>query len=384
MKKILAIILAAVLLCCTLAGCKKSEKSHNAEENLQLGSSLDYEESMELKYASCFSVDYYKGGYKLISLSDGSRFITVPQGGTLPADIPQDITPIYQPVENIYLTATSAMCLFDALGRCDAIKLSGTREDGWYIESAVNAMKNGDMLYAGKYNQPDYELLLENSCPLAVESTMIGKASDVKEKLESLDIAVLVDQSGLEPHPLGRAEWIRLYGALLDEEKKAESEFLKQVEYLSETEKKGKSAKTVAFFHVNSNGGVVVRQSSDYMSKMIELAGGEYVFNSQDSEEKSTSTKTIEMEAFFAAAKDADVIIYNSTIGGEIKDISELCALNPLLAELKAVKSGNVWCTARNMFQETMQLGKMIENFSQILNPDEDTPSKLEYLYKLQ
>jgi iron complex transport system substrate-binding protein len=46
------------------------------------------------------------------------------------------------------------------------------------------------------------------------------------------------------------------------------------------------------------------------------------------------------MEEFYATAKDADFIIYNSTIDGEISSLDELIAKNSLLADFKAVKNG--------------------------------------------
>lgn len=76
---------------------------------------------MELQFATQFQVDYYAGGYKLIALGDGSCFLTVPEECQVPDAAPKDAVPLYQPIGNIYLAATSAMCLFDALDRLDAI-----------------------------------------------------------------------------------------------------------------------------------------------------------------------------------------------------------------------------------------------------------------------
>lgn len=346
---------------------------------------------MQLQFAEQFSVDYYEGGYKLISLADGSKFLTVPEGADIPRGISQEIVPLYQPLENIYVAATSSMCLFDAIDRIDAVKLSGTKEDGWYIENAREAMKDGKMLYAGKYSEPDYELMLDNKCSLAIESLMIGHASDVKDKLEELGIPVFVDQSSMETHPLGRTEWIKLYAALLNEEEKADAAFEQQVGYMNAAAAASEAAadengqkKTAAFFHISSSGYVVARKSGDYITKMIELAGGKYVFDDLGDSETRTSTVTIEMEKFFATAKDADYIIYNSTIGGEVRTIDELLAKNKLLAEFKAVKNGNVWCTGKNMYQETTQIGQMIQSFSRIFSGEADGEDELPYLYRLK
>lgn len=389
LKKRAALLLAIVLAVSVLLGGCGMQKNDSSLGGLGNGWTPEY--SMQLQFAEQFSVDYYEGGYKLISLADGSKFLTVPEGADIPRGISQEIVPLYQPLENIYVAATSSMCLFDAIDRIDAVKLSGTKEDGWYIENAREAMRDGKMLYAGKYSEPDYELMLDNKCSLAIESLMIGHASDVKDKLEELGIPVFVDQSSMETHPLGRTEWIKLYAALLNEEEKADAAFEQQVGYMNAAAAASEAAadengqkKTAAFFHISSSGYVVARKSGDYITKMIELAGGKYVFDDLGDSETRTSTVTIEMEKFFATAKDADYIIYNSTIGGEVRTIDELLAKNKLLAEFKAVKNGNVWCTGKNMYQETTQIGQMIQSFSRIFSGEADGEDELPYLYRLK
>ena len=374
MKKFLSLLLSVALVL-SMTGCGQPEVQEG------LGNGWEPTHSMDVQFAHEFSVDYYEGGYKLITLGDGSRYLTIPEGAAVPKRLAKDIVPLQQPVQNIYLAATAAMCLFDSLDRLDAIRLSGTQADGWYIENARSAMERGDILYAGKYSEPDYERILGEGCCLAIESTMIGHASEVKDKLEELGVPVLIDQASHETHPLGRSEWIKLYGALLNEEEKAEQAFSQQLSYLENAGGEDSTGKTVAFFHVSSSGYVVARKSGDYVSKMIELAGGKYVFENLGDPEKATSTVTIEMETFYATAKDADFIIYNSAITGEISSLEELLTIEPLLKDFKAVQNGNVWCTGQNMYQETMGLGQMILEMHEIFT---GTAGDLNYFYKLQ
>lgn len=345
--------------------------------------SLTYTGSMELKYATQFSVDYYADGYKLVSIADGSRYLVIPRGGIVPADLPSDVQLICQPLVNTYLAATSSMCLFDALDRLDAIGFSGTQEDGWSMPNAQAAMRDGRILYAGKYSEPDYELLTVSGCPLAIESLMIGHASDVREKLLELGIAVIVDHSSLEQHPLGRTEWIKLYAALLNEEERAFHLFDEQASILEGIDTRP-TGTTVAFFYFSSTGRVVARKSNDYISRMIALAGGEYVFRDLGDPGKATSTETLTMEAFYAAARDADCIIYNNTIGGEVYSLEDLLRKNELFAEFKAVQTGNVWGTDENMYQQTTDLGVMIGSFHSVIAGEADGVDQVPYLYRLK
>ena len=140
--------------------------------------------------------------------------------------------------------------------------------------------------------------------------------------------------------------------------------------------------KKVAFFHINTMGAAVVRKPGDYVSKMIQMAGGSYVPEELlIEEENALSTMNLQMEAFYYGAKDADILIYNSTIDGSLDTIDQLLAKSSLLADFKAVQNGNVWCTGKNLFQEPMGIGKLIGDFYRILS--DEGADELVYLHRL-
>ena len=343
---------------------------------------LKYDHSLELQYADQFSVDYYEDGYALITIVGDGQFLLVPEGKEAPDGLDSDIAVIKQPLDNIYLVATSAMDLFCALDGLDSISLSGTNADGWYIDEAKKALEDGSISFAGKYSAPDYELILAKNCDLAIESTMIYHKPEVKEKLEQFGIPVLVEHSSYESHPLGRTEWLKLYGVLLGKEELADKLFQEQVDKLKAIEDSESTGKTVAFFYINSMGAANVRKAGDYVSKMIDLAGGQYIFKDLGADEEGQSTMNMGMEDFYAGAKDADYIIYNSTIDGELKSLDELLKKSALLKDFKAVKDGNVWCLTKSMFQETTCLGDVIMDMHRMLT--EEDPQGLTYLYRLE
>ena len=129
-----------------------------------------------------FSVDYYDGGYALITVMEDGQFLVVPEGKKAPKGLDKNITVIQKPVNNIYLVATSAMNLFCALDSLDHISLSGTDAEGWHIEKAKKALEDGSISFAGKYSAPDYELILSKNCGLAIESTMTLSYAGGKRK----------------------------------------------------------------------------------------------------------------------------------------------------------------------------------------------------------
>ena len=377
MRRIAALILVAALL----AGCSVAPASlgSSAPEGKEIPG-LIWESSMDLEYANEFTVDYYVGGYALIEVIGDCRYLVVPEGREVPEGLDGSIKVLQQPLDTIYLQATSAMALFDRIDGLDAIRLVGTRKDGWYVENAVKAMEEGKMLFSGSYSQPDYELMVEEGCDLAVESTMILHAPKVQEMIEQLGIPVFVEHASYEKHPLGRTEWVKVYGVMLDKEKEAEDFFKTQTDAIRQFRDLENTGKTVAFFYLASNGSVNVRATTDYVPKMIEIAGGNYIFTDISDPDTKRSSISLTMEEFYNTAVGADYLIYNATIDDPIYTIDELIAKDSLFADFKAVKSGDVWCTGKYLFQATDITGELIVDFNHMLMGLED----MRFLYKLK
>ena len=196
---------------------------------------------------------------------------------------------------------------------------------------------------------------------------------NVLEQLERLGIPVLVETSSYETQPMGRMEWIKLYAALLDKEDEAEALFNEKMDSVADVLEQQPTGKTVAFFYITSSGAVNVRKSTDYVAKCVAIAGGDYVSFDESAEDNAQSTINIQMESFYHGAVDADVLIYNSIIDGELHTLDELVALDPLMADFKAVKSGNVWCLTKNFYQESLELSDLILDVNHALNDAPDT-----------
>ncbi|MCD8077423.1 MAG: ABC transporter substrate-binding protein [Lachnospiraceae bacterium] len=365
----------------SLTACSSESGSTGTTDRTDISEELTYSHSMELVYAQEFTVDYYENGCALVTIHDESRYLVVPENTEAPGDLAEDIVVLQQPIENMYLVASAVMDMFVSLNALDSLRFSGFDADSWYIEEAKEAMEAGDILYAGKYSAPDYEQILAEGCGLAIENTMILHSPEVKEQLESLGVPVLVDYSSYETEPLGRTEWVKLYGLLTGHEEEAEAAFEGQLAEFAEIEDAEDTGLTVSFFYLTTNGEANVRKSSDYLAKMIDIAGGSYIFSDLgDEDDTASSTMTMQMEEFYASARDADYMIYNSTIDGELSSLDELLAKSSLLENFKAVQDGHVYCTAKNLYQSSMELGTIISDIYKMLHGETDS---LTYLYAL-
>ena len=395
--KITALLLATALMvmgCGSAKSGKESSDSTNSSAQTSSDNSdskkaeapqidgLTYESTMDLTYAQEFDVFYYKDGYKLIDVHEGRQYLIVPEGKKKPADLDKDIVVLKQPLDHIYLAATSAMALFDSMDGLDSIRMSGAQASDWYIDNAKKAMEEGRILFAGKYSEPDYEMLVDEDCDLAIESTMILHTPKVQEMIEDLDIPVFIDRSSYESHPLGRTEWIKAYAAMLNKEDVADTFFEKQTKVIENLKDFKNTGKTVAYFFVNADGTVVVRSSKDYIPKMIDIAGGKYIFSDLKNTESKSASVELSMEEFYSKAEEADYLIYNATIDSPINSIAELTAKNELFKDFKAVKNGNVWCTGKSLYQATDIVGNLITDIHLMLT-DGDA-SQMTFLEKME
>ena len=374
MKIRVQIISILLLISLAFCSCTREQKQDETSAVQKTG-------SMELLYAQQFTVDFLQDGCSLITVGGEDRFLLVPEETAVPEGIDSSVTVLQQPLDSIYVASSSVMDLFLRMDALDSVSMTSTSHENWTIPQIRDLVREDEITYVGKYSAPDYEAVLDLGCDLAVENTMIWHNPSTKEQLERLGIPVLVERSSYEAHPLGRVEWIKLYGLLTGHLEEAEAFFEQSVRTMEEVEAQEASGKTVAFFYVTTSGAVNVRRPNDYIAKMIEIAGGTYLFPAAEIQsDNALSTMEIQMETFYAQARDADILIYNSTVQGDIESIDDLLAISPVFSDFKAVQEGNVWCTGQNMFQQTGGAADMLRDLHRIFEEEE---GELVYLHEV-
>ena len=376
------IVLISIVVTMLFSGCGNSDANPagNGGVNGEI-EGLTYVESVKLDYAEGFAIDRYEDGYFFLDIFEDGKYLIVPEGKEAPEGLADNIRVIHQPLENVYLAATAVMALFDSIDAMDHITMTSIKESEWTIDNAVKAMKEGRITYAGKYSEPDYELILEKNCDMAIESTMIYHTPEVKEMLEELGIMVFVDRSSFDSNPMGRTEWIKVYGALTGKLDEATAYFESCKKVISELSDFENTEKSAAFFYITTDGKAVVRSSTDYVPAMINMAGGRYSFDGVVDEDGKTSV-SMTMESFYEKARDADYIIYNASIDTTVKSVNDLIAKDPIFAEFKAVKEGKCYSTGSNMYQRTDVISNMIMDFHKVFTGEDD--ENLEFLSKLE
>ena len=97
----------------------------------------------------------------------------------------------------------------------------------------------------------------------------------------------------------------------------------------------------------------------------------------------SLSTMNLPQETFYAQARDADVLIYNSTIEGVVDTREQLVKKCAMLADFKAVQSGDCWCTSKSFFQQSMALPDLILDMNRVFTEGDPAPEELTLLQKI-
>lgn len=139
------------------------------------------------------------GGYSLVSISpfDGSR----------------DTISISQPIGRLIVTSTSYIGFLDAIG-ADSV-IVGVSGGEYVCDSSVTAgLSNGTVVDIGYDASPDYEKIMALKPDLLLTYSVSPVKSQFFSKLESLGIKTFIVNEHLERHPLARAAYIRLFGAL--------------------------------------------------------------------------------------------------------------------------------------------------------------------------
>lgn len=355
---------------------QNTEASKAADDDVDGELVLDHE--VELTYATEFKMTDYKGGYKKFTVAyhDDKEFLIVPEGKQVPGDLADNVVVLQQPIDKITMNSTGMVSLIDAIGGLDHIATVGTDTKGWYLDNVIAKLDAGDIKYSGNYKEPDFEMLTAEGIQLEIDTTMAAGYPDVLAKYDELGIPYFIESSSKEGSPLGRVEWVKLFGAIMGMEDEANTYFDEQVKKVEAVTAADRTDKTVAMFYISSGSDkVYARNGGDYMATMIGMAGGNYIM--ADVEPEKTGNTSTTFEDVYSRCVDADYLFYVN-FALKFNSIEELVAYNSLFGDFKAVKEGNVYVTAPNFTQSTAAIAGIIEDMHTVLNdPGVETTDSL-------
>ncbi len=263
------------------------------------------------------------------------EYLLVPRGATPPEGYPGAVV-IETPVRTIVTMSTTQVAFVGALGAEERIVGASTTE--LVCNPAVRArIDAGEVRDVGEGATVNMELLLELDPDLVVTGASGSSATDCHEKINEAGIPALVCGSWMEETPLGRAEWIKLYGLLLGREDEAETLFAGIVERYEALAREARKAepKPTVFANAGFEGTWWVPGGQSYMAAYFADAGASYVW----SDDETAGGVPLSMEAVVARAAEAEYWLNP----GPAASMEELRATDSRYELFRAFREGRVY-----------------------------------------
>ena len=134
MKRSVVLILAALTL--FLGGCAARSPMVEPETETAVKEALSWSDLDFQQEALCYAQEFtiaQTQGYQKLTVGADQTFLVVPEGAEVPESVPQDVTVLRQPLQNIYMVSSASMDYFCKLDALDAVKLSSQKATSWYL-----------------------------------------------------------------------------------------------------------------------------------------------------------------------------------------------------------------------------------------------------------
>jgi iron complex transport system substrate-binding protein len=371
MKMVLCMIL--LISCDERRGIKTSNNT-TGDYQIMLAKRLEIERCPD--YTRVTIINPWQGAYNV-----NMTYFLVRRGSGLPAGI-DTAKVITVPVEKIVCMSTTHVAMISALGEENSITgMSGT---GFIYSAALNSRARegliSDVGYEANLNK---EMILKIRPDITMIYGVGSESSGYVGKIEELGIRVIYNADYLETEPLGKAEWIKLFGALYCREKMADSIFNAEVQaynnlksYIAEKT----STKPRVMLGLPFRDTWFISPGNSFVSRLISDAGGEYIW--KDTE--SSVSMPVGLENVYLKALNADYWLNIGTV--RTKD--EIPAVDKRLSELPCFRNGKLYNnnnrvteSGGNDFWEsgTVYPHLILNDIASILHPDLFSDNELFY-----
>src|ERR1700761_1598285 len=254
---------------------------------------------MAVSYAHGFQVDYYQG-YREVTIenkmggqADTLHYLLVDSGVAAPTDRP-GIPVITTPVRQFAVQSSVHVALADFAGVADRIIGLGNFH---YINSpTVRArIASGSVKEIGIDSRINTELVISMHPGVLIAMTNPDASFGQYKPLMDAGVPVIPDAEWLETTPLGRAEWVKLIGVLVDREDSVARKFDSVVQAYQRLAAIGAGAKEKPTVIVNMpfKGTWYLPAGGNYQTQLLRDAGANYPW----ADSKGTNSLSLTFEA---------------------------------------------------------------------------------------
>ncbi len=284
----------------------------------------DLNNKLKIKYARGFSITKYDG-YKILDVFDpwqgakqiSFRYLLSEKGFHLPDSLIGSATVIYTPVERLVCTSTTHIALLEALGKTESVV--GISGAGLITNMNIhNRINTGEIRDIGYDRELNYEILISLWPEMVIIYGVESEVTGFINKLNDLNIPVVMNGEYLEENPLGKLEWIKFIAAFFNLEKEA-TEIFDSVEnkYISlKSRVDSVTNKPVVMTGLPWKDVWYVSAGNTTVARFIEDAGGEYLWKDL----KSSKAIPMGLESVYEKAAKVEIWI-NPGTAGSLSDV---------------------------------------------------------------
>jgi len=328
--KILLKLHLVFILLLLLSSCSKPNKTADSKPKITESKTL-------IKYAKGFDIQVYDGYTKLIIKSpypDADQY----QEFILVSNKKRDFdgkNKIYTPVQKLVATSTTHIPMIEILGEANSL-IGFPNTD--YISSPKTRQRisNNEIKDLGNEQDFNTEVLISLQPDVMVAFSM-GKSTKLYNNIEQNGIPVIYNGDWLEATPLGRAEWIKFFGALYNKQEEADSIFKSiETEYIAAKEIASRAKTSPVIMS-----GVLYKDKwnlpagESFTAKLYEDANTSYIWNNT----KGQGSLVLSFETVFEKAEKATYWIGS----GYYTSLEDLKAANAHYEQFQSFKTGHIY-----------------------------------------
>lgn len=295
---------------------------------------------VEIKYAKGFEIEDL-GNIKVITLKNpwpgtDKRFKYALVEKNTSLENPENYDAIVEiPVKQLAVTSTTHIPSLEMLGELETL-VGFPNLDYISSEKTRKRISEGKITELGKNEDLNTEILIDLN-PNAVIGFAVDGNNSTFSTLQKTGIPVLYNSDWTETSPLGKAEWIKFFGALFSKEKEADSIFKTiETEYLSAKKIALQAKKTPTVISGAMYKDVwYMPQGDSWGAKFIADANGDYLWKNSE----GTGSLSLNLESVLEKGHDADFWIGP----GQFTTFDEMKSASQAYTQFKAYQSGNVY-----------------------------------------
>jgi len=305
--------------------------------------------SSPLSYSSSMQIDGDCDHLMTVTITDAwpeappLTYALVPRGVPAP-DAERFAAVIPVPVERLVSLSTTVIPHLRDLGMIDRL-VAVDRGDYIYDNEVRRRIESGTILEVGTGESLNIEKIIAVRPDLVLTSAM-GPDDLTLRRLAAVGVPVLVLADWREADPLGRAEWIRLVGALFDRGNASVELFDRRAEryraIAARVEQIPPGERPTILVNAPWQGTWPVPAGDSYVARLFEDGGGRYLWRDRS----GTGSVFLDVESVMERGGDAD-FWFNLNFGW--KERTDITDADPRLAVFSAFQAGNVYHYTRRV-----------------------------------